>query len=542
MDTALFFSFMGSLIICMALIPALSASAWRLQFVDVPRERHAHDAPIAKVGGIAFAAATFAAVLLWAPKDQLILSSLLGGTVIVLFGIWDDRVGLSPRMKFLGQVLAAAIVIGLAGIRLNTVPFVDDLLFPAWVAIPLTLVVIVGVSDAVNLADGLDGLAGGLSLISFAGIAYLAYQANEPLLVLLMLAVLGGLLGFLRFNTYPAKIFMGDAGSQFLGHYLAVSAILLTDSTRTMYSPLLALFIWGVPLLDTIGVMGQRLLEGRSPFVGDRNHIHHKLLARGLTHGQAVSVIYLAHAVMVSCAYLLRWQSDVVLIAVYLLWAVAILSMFVRWPHRVTSENVPTEAARSAHVESHPSQLPIGEYAFKALQLAVPLYLIASVAMPKEIPWDAGMIAAGLLIAVVGSMVSNRGTAWGVRAGLYVGSTCLMYYSEISPRLSGTDLMTPLNIGFVLLALLVVLTIRFAGADRFQTTPLDYLIVLLAVVMPFLPDMNVGDVPVSLLAAKLIVLFFSFELLLHLYSSAATRLGWVSACMLGGLALRAWWL
>lgn len=541
MDTTLFFSFMGSLIICMALIPALTASAWRLQFVDVPRERHGHDAPIAKVGGIAFALATFAAVLLWAPKDQLILSSLLGGVVIVLFGVWDDRISLNPRMKFIGQVLAAAIVIGLAGVRIIDMPFVDDVLFPAWVAIPLTLVVIVGVTNAVNLADGLDGLAGGLSLMSFAGIAYLAYQANEPLLVLLMVSVLGGLLGFLRFNTYPAKIFMGDAGSQFLGHYLAVAAILLTDSTRTMYSPLLALFIWGVPLLDTVGVMGQRLLEGRSPFVGDRNHIHHKLLAKGLTHGQAVSVIYLAHAVMVSCAYLLRWQSDVVLIAVYLLWAAAILSMFVRWPQWITSESAPSEAARPVDADSHPLRLPIGDYAFKALQLAVPLYLIASVAMPKEIPWDAGMIAAGLLVAVVGSMIAGRGTAWVVRAGLYVGSTCLMYYSEISPRLSGTDLMTPLNIGFVLLAGLVVLTIRFTGTDRFQTTPLDYLIVLLAVVLPFLPDMTVGTVPVSLLAAKLIVLFFSFELLLHIYSSSATRLGWVSAWMLGGLVLRAWW-
>ena len=131
MDTALFFSFMGSLIICMALIPALTAFAWRLQFVDVPRERHGHDAPIAKVGGIAFAVATFAAVLLWAPKDQLILSSLLGGAVIVLFGMWDDRIGLNYRMKFIGQVLAAAIVIGLAGVRLTAVPFGDDLLLPA---------------------------------------------------------------------------------------------------------------------------------------------------------------------------------------------------------------------------------------------------------------------------------------------------------------------------------------------------------------------------------------------------------------------------
>ncbi|HSQ49902.1 MAG TPA: MraY family glycosyltransferase, partial [Nitrospiraceae bacterium] len=228
MDTSLFFSFMGSLIICMALIPALTASAWRWQFVDVPRERHAHDAPIAKIGGIAFAIATIAAVLLWAPKDQLILSSLLGGAVIVLFGMWDDRVNLNPRMKLIGQVLAAAIVVGLAGVRLTAVPFVDDAVLPAWVAVPLTLVMIVGVTNAVNLADGLDGLAGGLSLISFAGIAYLAYQADEPLLVLLMVSVLGGLLGFLRFNTYPAKIFMGDAGSQFLGHYLAMAAILLT--------------------------------------------------------------------------------------------------------------------------------------------------------------------------------------------------------------------------------------------------------------------------------------------------------------------------
>lgn len=541
MGTAIFFSFMGSLIICMALIPALTASAWRFQFVDVPRERHAHDAPIAKVGGIAFAVATFAAVLLWSPKEQLILISLLGGAVILLFGIWDDRIGLNHRMKFAGQILAAAIVVGLAGVRLTTVPFMDETILPLWIAAPLTLLVIVGVTNAVNLADGLDGLAGGLSLISFAGIAYLAYQANEPLLVLLMVSVLGGLLGFLRFNTYPAKIFMGDAGSQFLGHYLAVAAILLTGSGRTLYSPLLALFIWGVPLLDTIGVMGQRLLEGRSPFVGDRNHIHHKLLARGLTHGQAVTVIYLAHGAMVSCAYLLRWQSDAVLLGIYLLCAAAILSMFVRSRQQTELAILSTATNGSVHATGQRSQVRIGEWALAALQVAVPLYLIASVAMPREIPWDAGMIAAGLLIALFGSMAAGRGTPWAVRMGLYVGSTCLMYYSEISPRLSGTEMMTPVNIGFVILAGLVVLTIRFAGEDRFQTTPLDYLIVLLAVVMPFLPDMTAGEVPVSLLAAKLIVLFFSFELLLHIYASAATRLGWVSAWMLGGLILRAWW-
>ncbi|HBH80184.1 MAG TPA: undecaprenyl/decaprenyl-phosphate alpha-N-acetylglucosaminyl 1-phosphate transferase, partial [Nitrospira sp.] len=121
---------MGSLIICIALIPTLSASAWRLQFIDVPRERHAHREPVAKIGGIAFAIATFGAVLMWAPKNQLIVSSLLGGAVILGFGIWDDRVGLSYQMKFVGQIMAAVVAVWFAGVRVNSLPFLDDVLLP----------------------------------------------------------------------------------------------------------------------------------------------------------------------------------------------------------------------------------------------------------------------------------------------------------------------------------------------------------------------------------------------------------------------------
>lgn len=538
MGTAIFLSFMGSLIICMALIPALSASAWRLQFIDLPRERHAHHEPIAKVGGMAFALATFVAVLVWAPKNQLILSSLLGGAVIVLFGMWDDRTGLDHRMKFFGQVLAAAIVIGLAGVRVSSIPFIDELVLPAWVAVPLTLIVIVGVTNAVNLSDGLDGLAGGLSLISFSVIAYLAYQANEPLLVLLMVSVLGGLLGFLRFNTYPARIFMGDAGSQFLGHYLAVAAILLTDSARTVYSPLLALFIWGVPLLDTIGVMGQRLLEGRSPFIGDRNHVHHKLLTLGLTHGQAVTLIYLVHGLMVSCAYLLRWQSDVVLLGVYLAFAAIVIALFVRLPRRTMAAGACSAPTGGPVAAVQPVSL---EWPAAALSVAVPVYLLGSIAIPQTVPSEAGWLAGGLLLVMLGAWFFQDASAWVVRAALYIGSTCIMYYSEVFPRIAPTELFTPTNAGVAFLAVLVVLTLRFACDDRFQTTPLDYLIILLAVTMPFLPDMTVGDVPLGLLTAKLIVLFFAFELVLHRHAPAVMRLGAVSMAMLGGVMLRAWW-
>ena len=178
MGSALFLSFIGSLVICMALIPVLSTSASRLSFIDSPRERHVHAEPMAKVGGIAFAFATFIAVLVWAPKDSFLLSSLLGGAVILFFGIWDDRADLHYRIKFAGQVLAALVAIGIAGVHLSSVPFFDEVMLPAWVALPLTLLVIVAVTNAVNLSDGLDGLAGGVSLISFIGLAYLAYQVN----------------------------------------------------------------------------------------------------------------------------------------------------------------------------------------------------------------------------------------------------------------------------------------------------------------------------------------------------------------------------
>jgi len=542
MGSALFLSFIGSLIICMALIPMLSTSAIRLRFIDSPRERHVHREPIAKVGGIAFAFATFVAMLVWAPENSFILSSLLGGAVIMCFGIWDDRVDLHYRVKFGGQVLAAAIAMGIVGVRLSSVPFFDEVVLPSWVALPLTLIVIVAVTNAVNLSDGLDGLAGGLSLISFTGLAYLAYQVNEPLLVLLIVSVLGGLLGFLRFNTYPARVFMGDAGSQFLGHYLAVAALLLIDAHHAAYSPLLVLFIWGIPLLDTVGVMGQRVLEGRSPFIGDRNHIHHRLLSFGLTHGQAVTVIYFLHGLMVSCAYLLRWQSDVVLLGMYLLFAVAVLMLFVR-PHNTAAESVErwVSSIPGREVSNSSGRRAMGDWPLDLLYLAVPSFLAWSITVPREIPSEGGILAGCLGLAVIGSLLTRYALSWVVRAALYIGSMCLLYYGEAFPRTTFTGALTPMNMAIVALAVLVILAIRLAGEYRFQITPLDSLIALLAAAMPFLPEMSIGNVSIGLLMAKSIVLFFAFELLLYLRSSAAIRLGVVSLVILSGIMWRAWW-
>ncbi|MBI5041131.1 MAG: phospho-N-acetylmuramoyl-pentapeptide-transferase, partial [Gammaproteobacteria bacterium] len=243
------------------------------QCIDVPRDRRMHTEPIAKVGGIAFAVGTIAAVLLWAPQDRMILASLSGGVVILLFGMWDDRVGLDHRMKFAGQIIAAAIVVAYAGVRVTAMPFVDDQALPFWAAATITMIVIVGMTNAVNLADGLDGLAGGLSLISFAGITYLAYQANDQMLLLLMVSVLGGLLGFLRFNTYPAQVFMGDVGALALGAALGIVAVLARQE-------LVLLVMGGVFVMETVSVILQVAsfkLTGRRIFRMAPLHHHFEL-------------------------------------------------------------------------------------------------------------------------------------------------------------------------------------------------------------------------------------------------------------------------
>jgi UDP-GlcNAc:undecaprenyl-phosphate GlcNAc-1-phosphate transferase len=243
----------------------------------------------------------------------------------------------------------------------------------------------------------------------------------------------------------------------------------------------------------------------------------------------------------IGCAYLLRWQTDVVVLLSYLLFAGAVLALFVFAP-RATAMATGTATPQSTVKTENSSTAWLRGWPLQMLKWMVPLYLLVSVTIPQEIPKEAGLIAAGLLVALLGSLLMAKGAPLAIRIGLYIGSTFIMYYSELLPRILMHGLWTPLNAGFAFLALLVILTIRLTGDDRFQTTPLDYLIVLLALTLPFLPDLVIGEVYVSLLTAKLIVLFFAFELLLQVSQATVARLGWLTAWMLTGLVVRAWWL
>lgn len=527
----------------MALIPPLRLLAGRFHIMDQPGHRKVHQHPVPSIGGIAFALAAFASILWWGSNDGTTLSVFLGGMIILGFGVWDDRADLGYKIKLLGQLLAALAVIVVGGIRIESVPFLLDTELPMWIGIPFTALFLVAVSNAVNLTDGLDGLAGGLSFLTLAGTAYLAHLSNDSMVLMLAIPFMGGLLGFLRYNTYPARIFMGDGGSQLLGFIMGVLAILLTDSTRGPFSPALALFLLGLPFLDTLGVSAQRLAEGRSPFVGDRTHIHHKLLAVGFTHFEAVTVIYVIQAGMVGSAYLLRWQPDSLILTLYLTMALIVLALFIAARHRLIPKLVPRSRRilsdqRVSEILSRPwfRDLPI-----RFLAVVVPLFLIATVFLPAYVPDDVGYVSIALFgIILLGLSLLPQLAPYFVRGGLYLGTTFLLYVSDTSWMREVPPVLMSYHIIFGAIAVMVLLSMRFDSQSRFQTTPLDYLMVCLAVVVPLLPEVRTDISAFGLFAGKLIVLFFSFELLLHAFADRVKQLGLVSLWILFGMGIRMW--
>ncbi|HWF62593.1 MAG TPA: MraY family glycosyltransferase [Nitrospira sp.] len=541
MMNELFFSSMTALLVCMALIPLLRMVAERFHIMDQPGGRKVHEHPVPRVGGIAFAIGACVSIAWWIPKDEIALSVLVGSVIIVAFGVWDDRVDLSYRSKLVGQLLAALAVVLGGDIWFTTLPFLPDVEVPAWVGMFVTVVFLIGVSNAVNLTDGLDGLAGGLSFLTLSGIAYLAYLSNDSTVLLLTVPFLGGLLGFLRYNTYPARIFMGDGGSQLLGFIMGVLAVLLTDSSRGPFSPSLAFFLLGLPFLDTLGVTGQRLAEGRSPFIGDRAHIHHKLLRFGFTHYEAVTVIYVIQAGMLGLAYMLRWQSDQLILPLYLMIAGSVLMLFIAAGRNL----LPNLTPQGGHFLSNVvvTRLMNGPWLtdlpMQFLAVTVPCFLIALVFVPSNVPTDVGYLSIIIFgIVLLGLSFSPRVAPYFVRGGLYVGTTFLLYVYEGSRYRSMSVVSMAHNVFFIVVAVMVLLSLRFNQENRFQTTPLDYLMVFLAVTFPLLPEVSADISHLGVFAAKLMVLFFSFELLLHAFSNRVRQLGLVSLWILFGLGIR----
>ncbi len=313
-----FLSFFTAVLVSIALIPVLIRAAGTLNMMDEPGERKVHALPIPRCGGLGIASGVIVAFFLFIPfSNNLFMSLIAGGAVIILFGVIDDQINLSYKWKFLGQILAVVIVMA-GGLTFEYLPFMGLEPAPLFLTLPLTLLFVIGATNAVNMSDGLDGLAAGVMLLTISAIAFLGLLGKGDEVVILSLAIAGGIVGFLWFNTHPAVVFMGDTGSQFIGFMAAFLSIYLTQDVFKTLNPLLPLLLLGLPVLDTISVMLLRLRSGQSPFAPDKRHIHHRLLKRGFTHAEAVGTIYLVQGVFLLAAFVFRYASDLTVAGVYL--------------------------------------------------------------------------------------------------------------------------------------------------------------------------------------------------------------------------------
>ncbi len=272
--------------------PWVAKLAYFIGALDRPGKRKVHDKIMPRLGGLAVFAGFLAASSLLIGDNPKVAGLLLGGTVILLLGIVDDVRGLSPKVKLLGQVLAASIVV-YTGISVQFInnPF-DGYFYLRALSIPFTIFWIVSVTNAVNLIDGLDGLASGVSVIALLTFALIAYQIDQVMVSMLALALAGAILGFLRYNFYPAKIFLGDSGSMFLGFMVSVLAVFGLLKGVTMIAFVVPIVVLGVPVFDTCFAIFRRYCDHKPIFQADKQHIHHRLLKRGLSHRQTVLVIY----------------------------------------------------------------------------------------------------------------------------------------------------------------------------------------------------------------------------------------------------------
>lgn len=292
-----------ALFISFLMTPAVKTFAYKVGAIDVPKDnRRMHKQPIPRLGGLAIFIGFMVSILLFVNITREMKSILLGVVIIVILGVVDDIMALPAMLKFVVQIIAALIP-AMNGVRIlafsNPNVFSDNLY---WVlnglSIPVTVLWIVAITNAVNLIDGLDGLANGVSAISATTMLAIALMGGETQVCLILAALVGACVGFMPYNMNPAKMFMGDTGATFLGYILATMSIQGLFKYYAVISFVVPFLILGLPIFDTAFAFIRRIAHGQSPMHADRSHIHHRLIDMGLNQKQAVATLYVISAIL----------------------------------------------------------------------------------------------------------------------------------------------------------------------------------------------------------------------------------------------------
>lgn len=353
----------GSIFILLALVmaflisfastPTVIALAHKIKAIDVPKdERRVHKKPIPLIGGLAIFYGFVISVLCFAVIDYELLGILIGSVIMVTVGVIDDKYDLSAKIKLVFQIIAAGVVVYF-GVDINFIanPFAnwfgpEYIEFGFW-AIPLTMVWIIGVTNAVNLIDGLDGLAVGVSSIASVALLALTLVSQNLNAAIVTAALAGAGFGFLPYNFNPAKIFMGDTGSTFLGFVLACISIQGVMKTSALISFALPILILGLPIFDTFFAILRRLLTGKSIMSPDRGHLHHRLLDMGFSQKQTVAILYTLTSILCLTAVVIALKDAMRgLVLVLAVLGILLVSLLVMEPKK-TEENTAEEACEN---------------------------------------------------------------------------------------------------------------------------------------------------------------------------------------------------
>lgn len=521
----LFYIFLTSLFTVLVLIPPISRLAVSIGVFDSHDERKLHTGAIPRLGGIAIFFAVLLATILFGEIDRNARGFLAGGVVIFLTGLTDDLSGLTPRKKLLGQFVAALLVTVVGDLSVTSLGnlFGTGPIELGYLSVPFTVFAIVGLINAINLMDGLDGLAAGVTAIATAAIGIVAWHTGNQHLVGACVALLGALIGFLKFNSYPARIFMGDGGSLFLGYCLAVFVIQLVERGTEHVSPMLAVVILALPVCDTCFVMIRRLMNHQPISAPDRSHIHHRLMDIGLGHKATVVFVYVLSYAIAIYAVMFHWLPGwrhLVTIGLMLV-AAYFLHRFLALILKRRASLFLVDDRSFLNVFNYRWMVRYSQYLLVVAKYTVMAILFLTVFISAA-PGSNLAVVAGLLIFLTVVLTLQTG-GWGNRflqLVLYFNGAFLVYIMENYGRetvLFGVSLNL-ISTGLFLLLFVVSGSMLFLRKKSrvLMGSPMEYFILFIVIAIPLLPNEFSSPRHLLTVAAKSLILFLSYKMIFML--------------------------
>jgi UDP-GlcNAc:undecaprenyl-phosphate GlcNAc-1-phosphate transferase len=530
MSIQLFYIFVSSLFCTVLIMPSLFGIAEHVGGIDRPdQQRKLHTVPVPRIGGIAIFGGSTLSILIFMHDAHPVYGLLAGGAVIFSIGLLDDIKQLSPRRKLCGQIFGVGLASLVGGISLDNL---GSILAPGmtlnlgWLAVPFTVFAVVGLINAINMMDGLDGLATGVSSIAFFTFAVMAMEVGKTDVLWISLALAGATSGFLAFNSHPARIFMGDCGSNMLGFFLGYLAVMLVgEHPGGRVSPVAPLVVLALPVLDALVVMGRRFLLKSSILQADRNHIHYRLFDMGIGHRAAVVIIYGCSLVMAWAGLSLRGVPDHLLFygllvasGIFFVVIVKLAGFYGPLLGRLDSliarrRNVPLYQLVAVYSEK---LIGLSKY------LVIAILLLPVFSSDYNFNLGKAVVAFILLAGMATGYVLTLKAGWNsqlLQMMLYLSVAYLTFLTENYSR-SDTLAGTPvLALSFALfLALLVVIALKIfvkRRIDLLVNSGVEYLILFQVIFIPFLPDSITSIYHLLTVNGKALLLFIAFKLLLN---------------------------